>query len=471
MPCFSRRLRYGTAGAALVALRLTACARPFSPARTVDVMTVEAGAPVVVEAEADAGAVVRAPYHDKAVLLANGHVLMPTKDVVHDWDPYGTPAFRSASLGDAGPAHTFSFVPLGGRRFLVAKVEDEAEEKNRFELWDAERLVRLKDIGVYVADTARVEFSPEGARAVIVGCTDHDGWRTCEVGVHEVASGALVHRTKIPRSRIPEDRWPTEAKLGPGGRYFVLRSGFDPIEVFDSATGRLRYRGEERAAEIWDRWYDPYAFLDDRHLLVISGDGHAQRIVDLATRMQVSITRPVNRREPSVKPWISPDHARVATAFLRDDGRSGVLVWSLVDRSTREYVAPAEACPTRCDLRWASNTSVVLTENTEEGTVQLTIDTAADTTVVEPFRKPMFFDAFGAQPVEGDFEKFGRQRWHPEDGDLVSPRGAHFALAQIDLRALTSAVGDRFFVNGLDYLRVLTADGRSAEVLPALPPP
>ena len=463
-----RRLSCAIVGAAVLALRLTACER-LPPARTVNVKPVDAGTAVVV-VEADAGAVVRAPYFDKAVLLANGHVLMPTKDVVHEWDPFGTPAFRSVGLGDAGPAHTFSFVPLGGRRFLVAKVEGDAEENNRFELWDAERLVRLKDIGVYVADTARVAFSPEGTRAVILGCRDHDGWRTCEVGVHELATGDLVHRTKIPRSRLPEDRWPTEATLGPGGRFFVLRSGYDPIDVYDAASGQLRYHGEEHAAEIWDRWYDPFAFLDERHLLAISGDGHLQRVVDLTTRMQVRIKRPVGRREPLVKPWISPDHARVATAFLRDDGQSGVLVWNLVDHTTREYLAPSEVCPERCDLRWASASTLVLTENTEEGTVQLTIDTAADTTAVEPFLTPMFFDAFGAQPVEGDFDKHGTHRWHPESGALVSPRGARFDLGRLDLGALTSAAGDRFFLNGLNYLRVLTADGRTSQILPALPP-
>ena len=77
----------------------------------------------------------------------------------------------------------------------------------------------------------------------------------------------------------------------------------------------------------------------------------------------------------------------------------------------------------------------------------------------------------GAQPVEGDFDKYSATAWHPEGGSLVSPRGARFELAKIDLGALTSAVGDRFFIDGLHYKRVLTADGRSSEILPALPPP
>lgn len=463
-----RRILYGLASIAVVALRLTACEH-LVPPRPVVVARVEAGAPVAV---ADAGTVVRAHRHDKAVLLANGHVLMPTKDVVHDWDPFGTPAFRSASLGDAGPEHTFSFVPLGGRRFLVAKSSPAMEDENRFELWDAERLVRLTELGVYVADTAEAAFSPDGSRALLLGCKDRNGFRTCEVGVHDLATGELVHRTRIPPARLPGDVWRTEAKLGPGGRYFVLAAADAAIEVYDSATGQLRYRGEPSATQIWDRWYDPFAFLDEQHLLAIASDGrsHTHRIVDLATGKVTRITGPVSTRASALKPWISPDRRYVATLYSRPDGRSVVLVWNLVDRSTREHVIPADVCAERCDLRWAGPGTIVVTENTEEGTVQLTVDAVTGTAVMEPFRIPGPFEVFAARPVEGDFEKYGTRRWHPGNDALVSPRGARFELGQLDLGALTSAVGDRFLLNGLDYLRVLTADGRTSQILPALPP-
>lgn len=42
--------------------------------------------------------------------------------------------------------------------------------------------------------------------------------------------------------------------------------------------------------------------------------------------------------------------------------------------------------------------------------------------------------------------------------------------AQLDLGALSSAVGDGFLLNGLHDLRVLGWGGESSQILPALPP-
>src|SRR6185369_2168184 len=106
------------------------------------------------------------------------------------------------------------------------------------------------------------------------------------------------------------------------------------------------------------------------------------------------------------------------------------------------------------------------------------IDAVTGSAVTEPAREPPPFDVFEAHPVLGDFDKFGRSTWHPEDrstaypkGALLTPKNVRIDLATVDMSALTSAVGDRFLFNGLRGLCLFTSDGERAELAAPPPPP
>lgn len=440
------------------------------------VASVEAG--TVPAIGTDAGPAV-APHFDHATLLANGHVLMPDKDVVHDWDPFAPVPFRKASLGDAGPAHTFTFAPLGGRSFVVAKADE--EDNVRFELWDAERLVVIRSLGAaYAAEDPIVEFSEDGRRLMLLACAaPRNGKRTCEVGVHDLADGALVHRTKIPPLAVDRER--VVGRISRTGKYFALSCEGMRTLAYDAETGREVYRNpdpvqaaidDETRSEIFH-----FAFVDDRRLLTASPNGGV-RLTDLATGRAMTrfASRAGGAGDDDSRVLIAPNRDRVATEITRRDGTFGVALFAFDVGSGHDLAVPRQVCPATCAMRWSGPSELVLSENVTPASLQLRVDAATENAVSEPYREPPPFDVFGVHPVLGDFDEYGTTKWHPENrstkspnGALVTPKGVRIDLASIDMQALMSAVGDRFFLDGLHGVRLFTADGASAEL--AIPPP
>lgn len=413
------------------------------------------------------------PAVDKAVLLANGHVLMPAKDVIYDWDPFAPEPLRSKSLGDAGPAHTSAFAPTGGRRFIVAKTDE--QDNVRFELWDAERLVLLEELGTYVAEDPVVDFSHDGKRVMLLACAvPRGGRRACDAGVYDLATGALVHRTHLPpfpvtgRSRVA-------GRISPAGSYFALSGEEFATVAYDAESGRLAFRaGDPLEADIDDEILH-FAFVDDRRLLTVSARA-GLRLTELATGQSKTRRLDSVAGAESLRTLVGPDRASVATELTRMDGTFGVTLFVFEDGSGRDVRVPRPVCPQFCTMRWSGPREVVLHPNDDGAEHQLRVDVDTGRAVVEPYREPPPFEVFGVHPVHGDFDRFGTTKWHPEDrsarypkGALVTPKGVRFDLATIDIdRVLTSAVADRFLLDALDGLHLLASDGTSA-VLPQAP--
>lgn len=461
-----RRLALVLGAAGLVAFRLFACgpilARLSPPALDAgrDAAPIDASP---IDAAPTSPSLVL-PRYDSATLLGNGHVLMPTKDIVYDWDPFGPTQLRKASLGDAGPAHTSSFVPLGGHQFVVAKA-DEADNV-LFELWDAERLVPFAPLGGYVTETPFVDFSRDGKRLLIAACAK----KQCDVGVNDLETGRLVHRTRI---RIPNDD-PVQIRISPTGAYFGVSATDVATTAYDAETGRVVYKTKGgREAMIEDEIFD-FGFVDDRHFLTANtSDGVS--ITDLATGKTITHALPWTTPDMNLRVLTGPSHDWIATELSNNSGRFSVLLLA-VDGAAHALDVPSPPCPQTCAMRWSGEHEVMLATNILPPPAEFRIDVAAGAGTIEPYHEPQPFEVFGVQPVHGDFDRFGTTKWHPENrtsafpaGALVTPRGVQIDLRSVDMEALLSASGDRFLFDGMHALQVITSDGKRAALTTRTP--
>lgn len=410
------------------------------------------------------------PKFDNAFLLANGHVLMPEKDVVHDWDPFGPTPWRKVSLGDAGPAHTFAFAPHGGRRFVVAKADE--EENIEYELWDAEALVPLTSLGKFKSDDPHVEFNRDLTRFIVLACEGHmKPMQVCETGVFDLATGKLVHRTKLPAF---QGGFIMQAALSPAGTFFAVSGEHVATLAYASENGRQVFTSTDPVQlEVDDEFRSQpihFAFLDD-HRLLTAGQFYGLRVTDLVTG---NTKKPkMNGLSGGDRPRVvlSPDGQYMASQFMRSDSTFGVEVVGFAGGNARELPVPRAVCPGACAMNWSGPHEVVFAENSDQAKLQFRLDAAIGKGLTEPYKEPAPFDEFGVHPVWGDFDKYGKTKWHPLDrsakhpkGALVTPKGVEIDMDSFETSGLNTAIGDRFFIDSVYGVTLFNADGKRADL-------
>lgn len=405
-----------------------------------------------------------APPYKLATLLGNGHVLLTERDMARDWDPFAPVPLREVRLGDAGPAHTFALTQVGGHRLVVAK-SDESDDV-RFELWDADRLTFLKDLGTYVVEEPDAVFSPDGKRLLILACTSvNDPKRACEAGVYEAADGALVHRTKLPP--FPGDV-PIVGRLSHAGTYFATSAPGVAPTAYESRSGRRVFIDPDDDPTVTDDFQYGmmvhFTFIDDRRMFT-AAEGIA-RLTDLSTGK--SVTRGFGRGMP--RALIAPDHARAALQTSRSPGFA-VALFSFDEPSAHEMEIPDEACHGFCAMRWSGPHELTFSTNMLPAIRQYRVDAKTGRGVIEDYREPPLLDD-DAHPVRGpDFDAWGTTKWHHEGrserypkGALVTPSGVKIDLDSIDTSSVMSAAGDRFLMDGDHVLRLVDRDGHQASL-------
>lgn len=400
-----------------------------------------------------------------AAFVPNGHVLVVAESALFDWDPTKDAAPRAVET------HGTLHVSSGSTRFVV--VRDETP-KVVLELWDAERLTKIRDLAGVVAGehSPTFAFSRDRSHYAYGACRGGaDGALTCEVDVYRLADGERIRRTLF--SRMDVQGYVPSVGLSPNGRFVTVAGVLADAEIRDSATGKVVLRG---GAPRWSGVEEQVVWIDDHRVLTRHEHGRKLVVTDLAA---TNAAQPVVLRFPmkgdddkADEPRPSPDRKHMATLLVLEGGRE-VNVWNVEASTSFARPVPRSVCTEGCEVEWASDHEILVHGDEADPKQSLRVDVTTQRETFEPFTPAPAFAAGGfrvfadATARSAEAATTATAKWHAgKQADelavkVTTKTGARRDLGPFpdrDLGLLTQ--DDRLLVVGTTTVALVSADGR-----------
>jgi hypothetical protein len=375
-----------------------------------------------------------------------------------------------AALEPKGGAIKNVHVVSGMSAFVVDRATGKGEAV-RLELWDADKVTKLRDLEGEFEPSQTFAFSRDRSRMMAGQCVsrpDKPNALQCEGAVYQLPSGDLVHRTTFTSMEV-QGYVPTMA-LSPNGRFLSAESQLAPSELRDAVTGNLVLTVIDHSWGSLDESGVKLLWLDESHMLHTARSGSALTVDNVVPRpepKQPPITLKVGRtkEESAGEPRVSPDKRRVATA-ARLDGGTELFVWDTITNDSHRHPVPRDVCIDDCDVDFADTDQVIVFSRTAPKT-NLRVNAITKEEKVEPYRPAPTYVSGGFSVLSTlrassvSFIAYARARDNapPTSIVVVTPSGARVDLGVSVTAASIAVQGDHILVSTLKSTDVVSASG------------